>query len=1133
VSWNFTNPVPASLTPGLYYVILKADADNTVAESSENDNTQIATVFIGAPDFTVSGVTGVPASTTAGSSLNVAVQAKNLVAFPLSELMGVQGVGNLMAGIYLSVNNQFSTIDDVQLGAVQIPYNQFSNPPLYLNGTATANVSVTIPPGTAEGNYFIFVQLTDGCEQAVNNNLSNAIPIQISGGAPGTYCQSFSNFPWEDWIAGVQISNLNNPSGKSTYSDFTGLTANVNAGQTYPITLTTGFSYFTWDEYWRVWIDYNKDGVFSTPNEVVQQQILTAPAPGTATASVTAFVNIPAWASGTTRMRVSMKRGAFPSACETLPFGEVEDYTVNIGGGGGCSIAFTTANIQCQDNSTPQYPLDDSFTFQITVMGTGVGSQWQMTWNGGSTTGSYGTVKTVGPLPIATFQNGFNFTVADVSTPTCSTTGSLTPPPPCSMPPQVCGFSKTYQDGTGFHGIYGEQTANGYKVVGTKPLVPTGTTFLLLNTDQDGVFTGSTTENISAPMSFAPFRLKDGNYLFLSVTGDQKVKLEKRSSGGTVIWSTTYTIANAEVTNPVNIVEGNNGEIFVTGTVDDSPAGAFFKLFTLKTNSAGVQQWLTTHTLQAGQGNFNAKGLASAQDGGLIVYTTPANTDNHIVRIAGNGNLAWNTMVVPTPFNILRHAAETSDGTILVSYTSDPPTGPTPASVSFAKLTIAGVVEWTVNQTNIFGNIPNPVFIDFAQPFVTGVPGGNFAVVFTGVGGLYMAGLSSNGSTLWTNIHGFTPSIGFFARTADGGYLLTGSLNNQLWLMKTDNQGAICVAPPAQYCVSYGDFPWEDWIARVQLGSLDNSSGKSQYSDFTGLSVNLQKNTSYPITLTTGFSYFTWDEYWRVWIDFNHDGVFSTPDEVVQQQILTAPTAGTPLASVSGSVNIPSGALTGTTRMRVSMKRGGFPTACETIPFGEVEDYTVNITQGLTGEDPDNRADNLNFQAVAEISSVRLSGAYHQPEGVAEVIFEKSTDGEIFLPLATLPGEISDAVTTQDNEPAEGFNFYRLLLNLTSGEVKVSPVRVVSFEPVPDFTVFPNPASTVAYLNLEELLGKSVNIKMLDAQGILMKNIVLDEVSAPVLEIQLDQAPSGLYFFWLETPGRRAVSKALIVEKGF
>lgn len=28
-------------------------------------------------------------------------------------------------------------------------------------------------------------------------------------------------------------------------------------------------------------------------------------------------------------MRVSMKRGSFPSPCETLPFGEVQDYSVN------------------------------------------------------------------------------------------------------------------------------------------------------------------------------------------------------------------------------------------------------------------------------------------------------------------------------------------------------------------------------------------------------------------------------------------------------------------------------------------------------------------------------------------------------------------------------------------------------------------------------------------------------------------------------------------------------------------------------------------------------------------------------------------------------------------------------------
>ncbi len=36
--------------------------------------------------------------------------------------------------------------------------------------------------------------------------------------------------------------------------------------------------------------------------------------------------------AGTTRMRVAMKYNAAPTSCETFSYGEVEDYTVNIGG---------------------------------------------------------------------------------------------------------------------------------------------------------------------------------------------------------------------------------------------------------------------------------------------------------------------------------------------------------------------------------------------------------------------------------------------------------------------------------------------------------------------------------------------------------------------------------------------------------------------------------------------------------------------------------------------------------------------------------------------------------------------------------------------------------------------------------
>jgi GEVED domain/Secretion system C-terminal sorting domain len=47
---------------------------------------------------------------------------------------------------------------------------------------------------------------------------------------------------------------------------------------------------------------------------------------------------------------------------------------------------------------------------------------------------------------------------------------------------------------------------------------------------------------------------------------------------------------------------------------------------------------------------------------------------------------------------------------------------------------------------------------------------------------------------------------------------------------------------------------------------------------------------------------------------------------------------------VSGTFTIPTTAALGATRMRVSMKYNGTPTSCEAFSYGQVEDYTVNIT---------------------------------------------------------------------------------------------------------------------------------------------------------------------------------------------
>ena len=145
-----------------------------------------------------------------------------------------------------------------------------------------------------------------------------------------------------------------------------------------------------------------------------------------------------------------------------------------------------------------------------------------------------------------------------------------------------------------------------------------------------------------------------------------------------------------------------------------------------------------------------------------------------------------------------------------------------------------------------------------------------------------------------------------------------------------------------QYCASQGDSVADEYISRVQVGSINKSSGAQLYSDFTSTSTDLSKGTSYTITVTPTWTGTTYSEGFAAWIDYNNDGDFSDTGELIFSKAASTAT------SASGSFTVPSGALTGETRLRVSMKYNGVPTPCETFDYGEVEDYTVNIETGGT-----------------------------------------------------------------------------------------------------------------------------------------------------------------------------------------
>ena len=141
--------------------------------------------------------------------------------------------------------------------------------------------------------------------------------------------------------------------------------------------------------------------------------------------------------------------------------------------------------------------------------------------------------------------------------------------------------------------------------------------------------------------------------------------------------------------------------------------------------------------------------------------------------------------------------------------------------------------------------------------------------------------------------------------------------------------------PTITYCTSSAGNQNYEWIAGVQVGSINNSSGASGYTDYTAQSANLTKGASVSITLTPGFASGSYTEYWKIWIDLNGDGDFEDSGEEVY--------SGSGSSAISDNFTVPASATSGNTRMRVSMQYNSAPPYCGTFTYGEVEDYTVNI----------------------------------------------------------------------------------------------------------------------------------------------------------------------------------------------
>jgi hypothetical protein len=354
----------------------------------------------------------------------------------------------------------------------------------------------------------------------------------------------------------------------------------------------------------------------------------------------------------------------------------------------------------------------------------------------------------------------------------------------------------------------------------------------------------------------------------------------------------------------------------------------------------------TTYTLEVyyqlsadsdGNGTIDVTKIA---DNGGLYYATTFQT--------GNINVNSGFPVTITPVSVACNGAATGSATVTASggtapYTFAWSSGATGASVTGLR---AGNYSVTATDaTNAKGiksfsiTEPSAVIVTLATTSA-GCGVANGAITSSAGGG------TSPYTYLWSNA----------ATTAN----ITGLAATAFTLTVTDSKGCkgnatAIVAENCgnnnSYCASASLAPWSEWIARVQVNTLDNVSEKSRpdryavgYSDWKDKVTTLSRSISYPLTVTPGLSYAgaITNLYCRAWIDFNKNGIFEDTEKVFEKNATSA--------AVTGPIAIPATALLGTTAMRIGLKKDAYPTACESFAAGEVEDYSIIIATG--GVDP-------------------------------------------------------------------------------------------------------------------------------------------------------------------------------------
>lgn len=370
------------------------------------------------------------------------------------------------------------------------------------------------------------------------------------------------------------------------------------------------------------------------------------------------------------------------------------------------------------------------------------------------------------------------------------------------------------------------------------------------------------------------------------------------------------------------------------------PAGDIKKISTFTGNTVSTQ-WGTasgSHWRVTWTSNTNGYGVTEGGSSGSPLFNS---SQGYVIgTLTGGGSFCtsqtapdqygkmafhWTNNGTTTNRQLKPWLDPTNSGLLVLAGSSDPCSVVVPT---------APIANFAANQTNV-----TPATTVQFTDLTTGVPTSWAWTIAPATGWAYAAGTSATSQN---------PQITF---NTVGQYTITLTATNAQGSDSEIKNNYIVVAASTGPCTG-SSATCDEFINNVNLNTINNTSTCSTggYANYTTTTTTLAKGTQYSLTVIPGTpgqtnSAYNDDEI-AAWIDFNNNNSFNDPGEQVGYVLVAAGWSNV------FNFTVPTSATLGNVRMRVriSYSPDGAIDPCGQSTYGEVEDYTINITasSGLT-----------------------------------------------------------------------------------------------------------------------------------------------------------------------------------------